>query len=118
MIAIVSDWTRRHRKEELTERLGGKVPFGPVNTVADVMADPHVGARNMLARVAHPGSEGIGTIANTPIHMSKTPGGVHRRAATLSEDADDVLAAAGYGHGRDCPAARGGHNHLKIGRGP
>ena len=97
VIAIVSDWTRRHGKAELIELLGGKVPFGPVNTVADVMADPHVQARNMLARVAHPGSERIGTIANTPIHMSKTQGGVHRRTATLGEDADEVLAAAGYG---------------------
>ena len=97
MIAIVSDWTRRHSKAELIELLGGKVPFGPVNTVADVMADPHVQARNMLARVAHPGSERIGTIANTPIHMSKTRGGVHRRASVLGEDADEVLAAAGYG---------------------
>ena len=97
VIAIVSDWTRRHSKAELSELLGGKVPFGPVNTVADVMADPHVQARNMLARVAHPGSERIGTIANTPIHMSKTQGGVHRRTSLLSEDADDVLTAAGYG---------------------
>ena len=97
VIAIVSDWTRRHSKAELIELLGGKVPFGPVNTVADVVADPHVEARNMLAQVAHPGSERIGTIANTPIHMSKTQGGVHRRTAILSEDADDVLADAGYG---------------------
>jgi crotonobetainyl-CoA:carnitine CoA-transferase CaiB-like acyl-CoA transferase len=97
VIAIVSDWTRRHSKAELIELLGGKVPFGPVNTVADVVADPHVEARNMLAQVAHPGSDRIGTIANTPIHMSKTQGGVHRRTAILSEDADDVLAAAGYG---------------------
>ena len=97
MIAIVSEWTRQHSKAELIELLGGKVPFGPVNTVADIVADPHVDSRNMLAQVAHPGSERIGTIANTPIHMSKTQGGVHRRTAILSEDADDVLADAGYG---------------------
>jgi crotonobetainyl-CoA:carnitine CoA-transferase CaiB-like acyl-CoA transferase len=97
VIAIVSDWARRHSKAELIELLGGKVPFGPVNTVADIMADPHVQARDMLVRLAHPGSEQIATIANTPIRMSKTQGGVHRRGAILSEDADDVLAAAGYG---------------------
>ena len=97
VIAIVSEWTRQHSKAELIELLGGKVPFGPVNTVADIVADPHVDSRNMLAQVTHPGSERIGTIANTPIHMSKTQGGVHRRTAILSEDADDVLADAGYG---------------------
>ncbi|MDP6344201.1 MAG: CoA transferase [Alphaproteobacteria bacterium] len=96
VVAIVSDWTRELTKAELIELLGGKVPFGPVNTVADIVSDPHVEARHMLAEVSHPGNEHTVKIANTPIHMNKTQGGVHRRTPTLSQDADDVLAAAGY----------------------
>ena len=53
-------------------------------------------ARNLLARVEHPGLAEKVTIANTPIHMSRTQGGVHRRAPKLGEDTDAILKAVGY----------------------
>ena len=43
-------------KAEIAEALDGRVPFGPVNTAADIYADPHVAARKMLVEVEHPGS--------------------------------------------------------------
>ena len=81
---------------ELSELLGGKIPFGPVQTVTDILDDPHVEARNLIAEVDHPGVEGKMRIANTPIHMTRTPGGVHRRAPMLGEDTDAILKDAGY----------------------
>lgn len=51
---IVADWTARHSKADLARLLGGKVPFGPVNTVADIFADPHVAVRGMITTVPHP----------------------------------------------------------------
>ena len=51
---LVSEWTSRFTKSELTDLLGGQVPFGPLNTVADIFADPHVAARRMLAKVTGP----------------------------------------------------------------
>jgi crotonobetainyl-CoA:carnitine CoA-transferase CaiB-like acyl-CoA transferase len=50
---IVEGWTLQHTKAELTRILGGKVPFGPVNDVTDIFADPHVAARAMIASVPH-----------------------------------------------------------------
>jgi formyl-CoA transferase len=50
----------------------------------------------LLARVEHPGMKDEVTIANTPIHMSRTQGGVHRRAPILGEDTDAILKDAGY----------------------
>ncbi len=74
--AMVSDWTRRHSKSQMTAQLGGLVPFGPVNTVADIFADPHTTARAMIADVPHPepGKAGWRVAAN-PLHFSenKTP---------------------------------------------
>jgi crotonobetainyl-CoA:carnitine CoA-transferase CaiB-like acyl-CoA transferase len=96
VIALVAAWTARHTKAELARLIGGKVPFGPVATVADIFADPHAGARDMLAQVSHPGSARTATIANTPIRMTATPGGVRDRAPIAGEHTDAVLAEAGF----------------------
>ena len=52
--ALVAAWTAQHDKATLARMLGGRVPFGPLNTIADIFADPHVAARGMLASIAHP----------------------------------------------------------------
>ncbi|MCP5072924.1 MAG: cag pathogenicity island protein Cag11 [Rhodobacteraceae bacterium] len=51
---IVAQWTARKSKSELTVLLGGQVPFGPLNSIADIVDDPHVIARAMLAKIPHP----------------------------------------------------------------
>lgn len=93
---IVGSWVARHGKAELAEILGGKVPFGPVNTIEDIFADPHVEARGMLARVDLPGVETQAVVANTPIKLSSTPGGVHFAPPRLGEHTDEVLSGIGF----------------------
>lgn len=93
----VSDWTRQYTKAELAAKLGGTVPFGPVHTVEDIFADPHVRARGMLAEVEHPGSDKKSIVTNTPIHLSETPGGVHARAPYFGEHTAAVLQEIGFG---------------------
>ena len=94
-VEIVEHWTRRHTKDEIAELLAAKVPFGPVNTAADILADPHVGIRHMLAEVEHPGSATPVTIAGTPIRMTRTQGGVRSRAPLPGEHTDAILSEAG-----------------------
>jgi len=96
-VAIVEAWTSARTKAEIAEALDGRVPFGPVNTAADIFADPHMAARNMLVEVEHPGSAAPVTIASTPIRMTATPGGVSRRAPISGEDTDAILAELGLG---------------------
>lgn len=93
---VVSAWTSRHTKQELLDILGGQVPFGPVYDVAEIYADPHFKARNMIAQVEQPGASAPVAIANTPIHLNETPGGVRHRAPLLGEHTDQVLARFGY----------------------
>lgn len=93
---LLEEWTSRHSKAELKEKLGGRVPFGPVNTVADIYEDPHVAAREMLCEVEHPGMDRPVTIANTPVRMTRTNYGVQRRAPIRGEDTDDKLLEAGF----------------------
>lgn len=93
--ARVAEWTRAHSKAELKALLGGRVPFGPVNTVADILADPHFAVRHMIAEVELPGLERRVQIADSPVHMTATPGGVRRRAPLLGEDTEEILRAIG-----------------------
>ncbi len=72
--ARVAAWTSRHGKAALAALLGGRVPFGPVNTIADIVADPHVAARGMIAAIPHPdpGARPWRVAAN-PVHFAADP---------------------------------------------
>ena len=94
--ALVSDWTRRFTKLELTEMLGGEIPFGPVFSAADIFADPHFRARQMLVDTEQPGAARPLTLAGTPVHMSGTPGGICRRAPMVGEHSERTLADFGF----------------------
>ncbi len=92
---VVSAWTRRHTKRELVELLAGKVPVGPVNTAADIFADPHVRARDMLVEVEQPGRNRPVVLAGPPIKLTATPAAIYRRPPRLGEHTAEILAEAG-----------------------
>jgi formyl-CoA transferase len=94
--ALVAAWTALHTKQELAAACGGKIPFGPVFQADDIFADPHFAVRHMLAGVDIPGADRPLTVADTPLHMLATPGGVKRRAPLAGEHTDAVLAEAGF----------------------
>ena len=90
---VVSAWTQRHTKAALTALLGGRLPFGPVNDARDILADPHVAARSMIAEVPHAeaGRKGWRVAAN-PIHFGLTPAPAPSTPPRLGEH-NDMLAA-------------------------
>lgn len=94
LIAVLGEHTRRFSKAELMERLGGKIPFGPVMNIAEIDRDPHFIAREMIVPVEQPGAAPI-RVAGVPIKMTETPGGVRRRAPLLGEDTRVRLREAG-----------------------
>ena len=57
--------------------------------------DPHVSARDMLTLIEHPNTNKKYHITNTPIKMTKTPGGVRTGAPLLGEHTDDILKSYG-----------------------
>ncbi|MBT7613468.1 MAG: CoA transferase [Rhodospirillaceae bacterium] len=93
---IVTRWTQGRTKKELEELIGGKVPFGPVNDIRDIVASPHTAARGLMVELPHPGSNQTVQVAQTPVRMTKTPGGAVTRAPTKGEHSDDVLTEAGF----------------------
>jgi len=87
----IAAWTATRGKQELAGVLGGRIPFGPVNDVADVFADPHVAARGMLASLALPDLAAQLKVAGVPIHFADTPGAVRGPGPALGEHTDAVL---------------------------
>ncbi|MGW2663753.1 CaiB/BaiF CoA transferase family protein [Nocardia tengchongensis] len=89
----LEEWTRGQSKEEILARLGGHVPVGAVRDVAEIMADPHVAARNMAISLEHPGSAKAVTVAGQPLKFSRTPAIPSRRAPLLNEHGTQVRAS-------------------------
>jgi crotonobetainyl-CoA:carnitine CoA-transferase CaiB-like acyl-CoA transferase/flavin reductase (DIM6/NTAB) family NADH-FMN oxidoreductase RutF len=93
--AVVSGWTAVRTKAELAGILGGLVPFGPVNTVADIVADPHVAARGMIATVAHaePGRRPW-RVAGNPVKFSAHPAPDYAPPERIGQSNPDILGRA------------------------
>ena len=78
--------------KEVLATFGGSVPIGPVNTVADIFADEHVAARDMLVAVEQPGSDRPVTLAGQPIKFTETPSSAITRGPLLGEhDIDRIV---------------------------
>jgi len=94
LIESLSAFTGRLTKQELIDRLGGRIPFGPVMNIAEIERDPHFAAREMIVEVEQPGGAPI-RLAGVPIKMTRTPGGVHARAPLIGEHTRAQLERAG-----------------------
>ena len=92
--AIVGDWTARHTRAEIVEILSRHVAAGPVNTMQDIFADPHVAAREMLPEIEQVGARPV-KLAGQPIKLTRTPSRIYRRAPVLGEDSEEILAEIG-----------------------
>jgi crotonobetainyl-CoA:carnitine CoA-transferase CaiB-like acyl-CoA transferase len=90
--AAVESWTAARTAAVITDLVGRVCPVGHVQSVADIVADPHVRAREMVVEVEQPGSRRPVFIAGTPIKLTRTPGGVHTRAPLLGEHTGEILA--------------------------
>ncbi len=91
----ISAWTRARTKAVVVAELGGRVPVGPVNTAADIFADPHVAARGMLAEIELPGGNTRVQIPAPPIKFTETPAHVYRRPPLLDEHRSEILSEIG-----------------------
>jgi len=67
-----------------------KIGCGPINTLSEVFADPHVIARNMVVEMPHATGETVKVIAN-PVKLSATPPDYRSPPPVLGQHTDEVL---------------------------
>jgi len=71
------------------------VPCGPINTIDQVFADPHVQARGLAQTMTR--SDGVDvTLVASPLRLSKTPPRAEHAPPPLGADTRAVLAEFGY----------------------
>jgi crotonobetainyl-CoA:carnitine CoA-transferase CaiB-like acyl-CoA transferase len=95
--------TVRFKRDALLDMLGRlTVPAGPVNTVADVFADPQVIHRGVRVDLPAPEAKG-GTIPTlrSPIVLDGEPMVAERPSPRLGAHTDEVLADPAWGWRRD-----------------
>ena len=94
--AVMAEATATFTRDALLAALeSAGVPAGPINSVADVFADPHVVHRAMRLDLPRPGGGTVPAV-RTPIRMSDTPLVYERASPRLGEHTAEILAELGY----------------------
>jgi formyl-CoA transferase len=90
--AIVGEWTRQHTKYEVMTLLGDAgVPAGACQDTGEVLADPHLKAREMIVDIDYP-TRGTYQTVGCPVKMSDSPATV-TRPPLLGEHTSELLGA-------------------------
>ena len=91
----IEAWTLQRNVEEVLEKLESvSVPAGRIYNIADIAADPHYAAREMLQHIEMSDGSKL-TIPGVVPKLSLTPGQHRRNAPTLGEDTDSILKEMG-----------------------
>ena len=91
---LAASLASRTRDEVLAEMEKRGVPAGPINTVADVFADPQVAHRGMRVDLPLPGGGTLPSV-RTPIQFSGAELALQRASPRLGEHTDEILAELG-----------------------
>lgn len=92
---ITPQLLRMSRQEAIEALSRAEIPVGPVNTLAEVLEDPHIHAREMVRELLHPEYGPIRQLG-LPIKMSDTPGVVEGAPPIFGEHNAEVLSMLGY----------------------
>jgi len=78
----IKEWLELLEKAEL--------PCAPINTIDQIVNDPHIKAREMMVEIEHP-IAGHQKMAGVPVKMSATPGQVEFHAPLLGQHTAEIL---------------------------
>lgn len=89
-------WCMERTKREIVQTFqAGGLPCAPVNSIADLLADPQLQVRGYFRNLAH-AVIGPAGYAGLPFQMHSTPGDLWKAAPALGEDNARVYGELGY----------------------
>jgi crotonobetainyl-CoA:carnitine CoA-transferase CaiB-like acyl-CoA transferase len=92
---LIWAWTStRTPREAMLEIQRAGVPAGAVLTNAELLADPHLAARDFFVRVSHPDT-GPFPYVGFPFKLSRTPPKLRMAAPSLGEHNHEILSEVG-----------------------
>ena len=93
--AAIGAWTATRSVAQVLDLLdAASVPAGRIYTVADIAADPHYQARDMILQTAMADGSTLALPGIVP-KLSRTPGSHRRNAPEIGQDTDAVLQDIG-----------------------
>ncbi|MND73683.1 Crotonobetainyl-CoA:carnitine CoA-transferase [compost metagenome] len=97
--AAITVWTSRYPIDKVLEVLeAAEVPAGRIYSVADIVADPHYQARDMLLDAELPGGARVKMPGIVP-KLSETPGAINWQGPALGQHTGSILARLGMTEG-------------------
>ncbi|BCH23626.1 CaiB/BaiF CoA transferase family protein [Mesorhizobium sp. L-8-3] len=75
---LLEGWFSKYSKAELEELAGDRIPLSAIKTIAEVVEDPHITARDMIVKVPVAGK--LVRMFGLPIKLSGTPGNACAKA--------------------------------------
>ena len=88
---LLTEAFRTRSTREWVERLEPyDIPCGPLNSIPDVTRMPQLAAREMLVPVEHH-TLGALPLVNTPVKLSRTPGGISSSSPDMGQHTREVL---------------------------
>lgn len=95
-VAILTDVFRRESTDYWVSAINGAgVPCGPINRVSEVVSNPQILARNMVAAMEHPNVPDL-KVPNSPLKLADSPASLRRPPPLLGQHNREVLAEQGY----------------------
>lgn len=89
------EFARRSRDSLISDLDAAGVPCGPINSVAEVFADPQVQARGMLKHVPHPAGVNVPQVGS-PMRFAQASLQTQAAPPLLGQHSEAILSELGY----------------------
>ena len=92
---ILNDAFAKRTTAEWEAELEGVCIVAPLNTLPDIINDPHIAARQMIAQLPIANGNNTLKVSASPVHLSRTPIQLKQGASAPAEHTQEVLHSIG-----------------------